>query len=354
MGRILDNVSKQWRATSPTRLVGWRVPAALIFSAALVVAAYQLASGIGNPPAALASEEAALLAAIATKDTDADGLPDWEEVLYGTDPRVVDTRQLGMTDGEAVAKGLIVPKAIANIAAASSTPGVSPGYGLPSAAAEGTLTDAFAKQFFTFYLEARAAKGDNLTEGDLKAIEQKTLDALKNAVIAAPDFKRRSDLKLVGSGEGALRTYAAEAEAVLLSNKNTAKKSEIAYLSDAVQNEDTSAYAHIESIAASYRVSAAGLAALATPDVIADDALMLINALARIAEINNDFKKYPTDPLVSILALGQYPGAVSALGTAFQNIHEAYARNGIHLSIGEKGAGFVNLITEVLPPPQTP
>src|SRR3990167_5251431 len=97
MGQILQN---------------WRVITAILFSAVLIVGAFVLARGIESPSSAQASEETALLHAIATKDSDSDGLPDWEEALYGTDPHNQDSFHLGMSDGEAVAKGLIVPKAI--------------------------------------------------------------------------------------------------------------------------------------------------------------------------------------------------------------------------------------------------
>ena len=343
MGRILGNVIEQWRVT-----------AALLFSAALIIVAYQLARGIGHPPVALASEEAALLAAIATKDTDADGLPDWEEALYGTDPRVADTRGLGMTDSAAVAAGLIVPKAIADITTTPSiAPGVSPGYGLPPAAAEGTLTDAFAKQFFTFYLDAKAAKGGAaLSESELQAIQQQTLDALKSAVMIAPNFKSVRDLEVIGSDTDALKSYAAAAEAVLMANKNSATKGEIGYLKDALEKGDASAYEHIASIAKAYRESAAGLTQLPVPAVIAGDALALINALARISEINMDFTKVPTDPLAAIFALGQYPDAVEQLARALANISKAYIT--VQFAPGEAGAAFVNIVTDVMTPPKKP
>src|SRR5207244_2422620 len=81
-------------------LPNWRTVTALGIALVLVAGAYILARGFEAPAAARASTETALLQAIATKDSDGDGLPDWEEALYGTDPHVVDTRNLGMTDGE--------------------------------------------------------------------------------------------------------------------------------------------------------------------------------------------------------------------------------------------------------------
>ncbi len=336
MGKILEN---------------WRVPVAVLFSAALIVGAYVLARGVGSPPAAQASAETALLKAIAIRDSDNDGLPAWEEALYGTDPHNPDSLHLGMTDGEAVARGLIVPKAIADVPVATSSPDTSAAVAdssLPPAPAEGTITAAFAKNFFTLYLAAKQNAGAaDLSEDDLTNISNQALNSLSSAVIAAPDFKSANDLAVSGSGPDALRAFAVSAEAVLLKNTSNATTSELNYLKYALQNNDTSAFSHIISIAKAYRASAAGLAVLPVPAELAADDLMLINAMMRVSEITNDFTLAYTDPLAAILALQQYPQATQALGTAFIDIGKIYAAAGISLPAGSPGASFVNLITDV-------
>src|ERR1035437_1193625 len=42
---------------------------------------------------------------VLTIDSDSDGLPDWKEVLYGTDPHKADTDGDGTPDGEEIALG---------------------------------------------------------------------------------------------------------------------------------------------------------------------------------------------------------------------------------------------------------
>ncbi|MDD2657474.1 MAG: thrombospondin type 3 repeat-containing protein, partial [Candidatus Pacebacteria bacterium] len=193
----------------------WQILAATLFSAVLIGGAYVFARGIESPSVAQASEESALLQAIATKDSDNDGLPDWEEALYGTDPRAVDSFKLGMTDGEAVAKGLIVPKAIADISVATSSPDgrviVDPS--LPPAPAEGTLTAAFAQNFFTLYLAAKQNNGGaNLSEAEMQSIAKQALTSLSAAITPAPDFKTAKDITVSGSGPEAMKAFAVSAE----------------------------------------------------------------------------------------------------------------------------------------------
>jgi hypothetical protein len=333
MGRILEN---------------WRVPIAVLFSAVLIIGAYVIARGVESPPTAQASTETALLQAIATKDSDSDGLADWEEALYGTSPNNSDSFNLGMTDGEAVAKGLIVPKAIADISVATSSPDSLSSDGLPPASSEGTLTATFATNLFSLYLAAKQANGGaDLSESDLTNISNQALSSLSATIVAAPDFKSVGNLSVSGSGTDALKTFAVNAEAVLAKNTNDASKSEILYLQDAVQNDDMTALPHIASLAKSYRDSAAGLAALQVPTELAADDLALINAMARMSEITTDFTRVDTDPMATMLALKQYPQAVINLSNSFMRINAIYKNAGISLSVGTPGASFVNLIENV-------
>lgn len=323
----------------------WRVLAATLFSVVLIVGAYVFARGIESPQAAQASSETELLKAIATKDSDGDGLPDWEEALYGTNPRLIDTFKLGMTDGEAVSRGLIVPKAIADIAVATPSPLSLDSSGLPPAPVDGTLTATFAKNFFALYLAAKQSNGGaDLSESEMSDIASQAMDSLSAAVAPAPDFKSAAGLTVSGSGADALTAFAVSAEAVLIKNTSDATTSEIAYLKNALINNDATAYPHIASIAKAYRDSAIGLSVLSVPVELAADDLMLVNAMMRISQITTDFTRAETDPLAAMLALKQYPQAASDLGTAFIQIGKIYAEAGVTLPAGTPGASFVNLI----------
>ena len=333
MGQILQN---------------WRILVSASLAVVLIVGSFLLAKSVESPNSAQASTESALLQAIATKDSDGDGLTDWEEALYGTSPNITDTFNLGMTDGEAVTKGLIVPKAIADISVATSSPSYLNSEGLPPPPAESTLTAVFAKSFFTLYLSAKQENsGADLSESEIANIANEALDSLSSAVIIAPDFKSAKDLKISGSGADALKKFAVDAEAVFLKNTSNASKSEIMYLQDAVQKNDTNALSHISSIAKAYRDSAVGVSVLPVPIELADSILSLVNSLMRVSEISTDFTRVNDDTLTAILALKQYPQAVLDLGNAFISIGKIYKASGVSLSDGEDGGSFVNLIAEV-------
>lgn len=335
MGQILQN---------------WRILVSAFLSVVLIVGSFLLARSVESPRSAEASMESALLQAIATKDTDGDGLTDWEEALYGTSPNITDTFNFGMTDGEAVNKGLIVPKAISDISLTTSAQNTANPLdpSLPQPAADGTLTSAFTKNFFELYLDAKQAKGGaDLSENEMADIANEALNSLSSAITTAPDFKSAKDLNVSGTGVEALKEFAANAEAVLLKNTSSATTSEINYLKSALENNDTSALSYIASIAKAYRDSAAGISALRVPTELVANDLALINAMMRMSEITTDFTRVNEDTLATMLALKQYPQAVLDLGKAFIDIGETYKTAGISLPTGDLGAAFVNLIYEV-------
>lgn len=328
-------------------LVNWRITFASLFSVLLIASAYLLARSIESPPIAQASTETALLQAIAAKDSDNDGLPDWEEVLYGTNANATDSFQLGMTDGEAVAKGLVVPKAIADIPAAPSTAITVGTDGLPPPPAEGTLTAAFAQSFFTLYMEAKQSVGGaDLTDTQIRDIANKALSTLAASVAPATEYKKAADLSVSGSGAAALTMFSADAERLLRKNSNNATTTELVYLKNA-QNGDTTAFAYLSAIAKSYRDSAVGLSALSVPRELVAADLELVNALMRMSKIISDFTLVNADPLTAILALTQYPLVMQDLAKAFTDIGSVYAVAGVHLPAGTPGAAFVNLMADV-------
>lgn len=329
----------------------WRIAAATLFSIVLVVGAYMLAKSAGSPPIAQASAETALLQAIATRDSNGDGLPDWQKSLYGiplTSP-TTDYFNLGMTDGEAVAKGLIVPKAIADLKiATSSGQAVVVDPSLPPVS-EGTLTDTFAKSFFTLYLNAKQANGGaELSATQVDVLAEQAMEALSLIVAVAPDYKSAKDLTVSGSGADALRAFAAGAEAVIVKNRkgSDAVENEIFYLQDVVQNGDTSAFPYLASIAKMYRDTAAGLAALPVPAELAASDLALINAMMRASGIASDFARVNIDPLAAMLALNQYAQTSQSAEQALAGMADVYTAAGVVLPASTPGAVFLNAVKQ--------
>ena len=90
---------------------------ALAFAVIVITGAWFL-SKPGGASLANAESTEALLKSYAIQDTDGDGLPDWEESLYGTDPKKADTDGDGVNDAQAVKEGLVKLSLSAEVPAA--------------------------------------------------------------------------------------------------------------------------------------------------------------------------------------------------------------------------------------------
>jgi len=313
-------------------------PIALALGALLIVAAYYLPHLLAAPRAQAGTTDD-LLKAISTKDSDGDGLPDWEEALYGTDPNKFDTFGYGMSDSQAVAKGLIVPKAatpIVNATAAtngSSTPADAfvPG-GTP---ASGSLTEQFARNFFAQYLAAHQG-GKTLSTADMTTFVTTAVEQLQASQVQQDAFTY-GEVKVAGSGQATMRAYAVAAEAAFAANTVQLPKSELAYLNDAVTNNDTSALDNITKISQAYTKIANAFIKLPVPTELATAHLALANALAQMDVVTSEFAAVNRDPILTSLGLANYTGDATAMRTAFVNIASALQHASVVLKPGDAG-----------------
>ena len=219
-------------------------------------------------------------------------------------------------------------------------------FDLPAAAAGGSITDTFARNFFTLYIDTKAANGgSDLSQTQISSLETEVLNQLSSSVSPTPDFKSKSDIKVSGTGADALRAYAEQAEDILRVQSAQLPKSEFQYLQDAVQNGDSSALDNINKIATTYRTTAAGLAVLTVPQELADAHLALINTIARIGDESSDFARVKTDPIATMFAIKQYSSSVNTLAQVFKDIASIYASEQITMTKGTPGAWFVNVIS---------
>jgi hypothetical protein len=335
----------------------WRIPIAVLFSLCLVGASYVLARAVSSPPSAEASPETALLQTVAQMDSDKDGLPDWEETLYGTDPQVADTRNLGMADGDAVRSGLIVPKAISDIEIAAAT--IPTNSKIDYEAEDlpiptpGTLTDSFAKQFLNRYVTAKAKNnGNDLTVTQINALADAMIAELTNAVSRAADYRNRWGMNVSGAGPDAIRSYAAAAEAVTKHNPSGAQKSDTQYFSDVIERRDVSAAGQLQALSKSYRNIAVGLAALATPEELVTPSLGIVNGVMRLSTIYGDIARASDDPFTALLALEQYYATQRAVTRSFKELASVYAAENVVLQKGTPGAEYVNLMKNIESSPE--
>ncbi len=281
-----------------------------------------------------------LLVQYAAKDTDADGLPDWEEALYGTDPNNAHSVRADVLDGEAVQQGLVKPK----FASATSTPvdvNSLPG----TTANSNTLTDQFAREFFASYLQ-KSTVGTPSAEAVATFVENKVDTLTKQGVLATFN---QTQIRIAGSGEDALRAYARAVDVATQPYSANASKGELEYYFDALSKDDAAALAKVRAIATSYTLSAGAYMKVPVPAEAAATHLALANALADTGRALTDMTAFSTDPLQAMVGVGRYPAAAQRVLNGMAALHAVYVSAGVSIEAGEPGYDFYHSLEAVVP-----
>jgi len=279
-----------------TRLLGAVALSAALVGGVLVITSPNFSLSFLHSGIANAASTATVLAAYAQKDTDADGLPDWEEALYGTDPHNAHSVSQTLTDGEAVAQGMVTPKAAGTDA--SSTPAdieaSIPGQ-LP---ADGSLTQQFAQEFFTQVVQN--SNGTTLTSDQEQSIVSQLLSNYTDRAQALIDSPY-STVDIHTDANISLSAYSAGFEKLALENTpDTGGAATIDLIQNWLVNNDASAKVGISNLAKTYASMAQGLAAMHVPPAQAANHLKLLQSFDTLARSMTVIANYQDDPLATM------------------------------------------------------
>lgn len=276
-----------------------------------------------------------MLKEYAAKDTDADGVPDWQELLYGMDPEDATSVRSDIKDSEALAQGLVrptieAPEGTIGSDIIASMPGVTP--------APGSLTEKFALTFFETYVTTGGG-------------EKLTAEALRSFVVSAVDEIRREatrdDAYVVAdfvASEGATpSSYLAGAEQAFAKNALSLPESELTYFSDAVLKSDTNALAQVKRIGDHYVAIAEGLRGVAAPIALTSAHQSLTNAIARLGATIGDMASLTDDPVRAMIGFGNYEKDARSMIDGFKAVKKAYDATGAART--GAGAGFYALLS---------
>lgn len=276
---------------------------------ALIVCSYLFSGPYSfRPSVADAATAESLLKAYSTKDSDSDGLPDWQESLYGTDPANPQSFKAGVRDGDAVAQGLIKPRF--ESAQATSTIDV-PG----KAVGTNTLTAQFSQEFLKRYVAAGAG---SMTAAQQQALITELLGVFstKSAALLTSPYTSAS----VRTDAGVpLTAYAASVEQVILANNVPTDAANPVDLMDAyITNGDATAQPKLERLARSYDGIHKGLAQLRVPPASAQAHLTLMRSFDSLARATKLTAHYEDDPVAALGGLTLYQPLSLSIIEAFK------------------------------------
>lgn len=285
--------------------------------------------GMTRIAGAQSSEE--LLREYAAKDSDTDGLPDWQESLYGTDPSNPESFQAGIKDGEAVAQGLIEPKVVVRPEEepidSDSIQGID--------AVPDSLTDRFSQTLLKQYLLSKGTEPP--TQEEIIAFVQQGVAELSASFVPKDAYSAAQVRSSGTSGGEALRIYAAQVDAAFGAHTVSTDKNELYYFDDAMKG-NASALKKIASISDAYTNISKALMDIPVPQEAQRAHLSLANALMQMSEISGHMASMETDPLRALMGIGLYQQSANRVVAALTGMHGIFTA--LQITIPEGTGGF--------------
>lgn len=288
----------------------------------------------GRAPHADAQSAEELLRAYVAQDTDSDGLSDWQEALYGTDPENPRSLSAELRDADAVAAGLAKPRFSSETYEPDEPPTDVPG----ADAAPGSLTDRFARKFLENYL--RLEQSGPLSEEDKQEFIAQAIEELSTD---QGDAYSPLDLALAPSGSAALGAYAVAAEGALMKNAMApGSRNELELVSDGMTKGDEAALDEARAIGEAHIAIGKALMKVAVPREAQPAHLALANAFVRTGTVIEGMAAVKTDPILTIVSIREYDAAKRGIVDAFASLAQVFESSGVDIEQGAPGYYFFN------------
>ncbi|MEI6022251.1 MAG: hypothetical protein WCQ32_00170 [bacterium] len=252
-------------------------------------------------PKVLSTQKEQTFGDIIAIDSNNNGIPDWEERLWGLDPTVAVTNGISNRD-------IVMQKRAENKAAG----------GTDLSTASGTDKLAYGIYTTTSIL-------DQVGNVDAGTLQDVTTPLVQN--IVKPVQKKLytiNDVILLPSTINNIHSYAINFQKVIA--KVHFDQDETTILSDAVQNND---YSKLDSVAQNgkeYQVIAQKLIQIKVPISIAREHLDYVNGIKTIGDTLVAAANIKNDDLLGATAIGEYSNATTLLNTAMDNLNQAIAK----------------------------
>ncbi len=265
----------------------------------------------------------------ATKDSDDDGLYDWEEILWGTDVNDPDTDGDGTLDGEEVVQNRNPLIAGPNDLLYDNSGLILPG------STEEEMSEA-KKEFYSMFLEQR---GEEIREMTVLALMQdfnneefvnREKYALNNLTLSS-----KNDEDFIRSYGNALGEIFAR-----YANKQDYPYDEVAIFAEALENKSPSGLFKLEFVSLAYKNLAEDLLAVETPMGAAENHLSLVNGYCMLSETAGAIRFFFEDPLRGGLAYETYVGQTALNQVAFFNTMLYFENKNIKFEETEPGSLF--------------
>ncbi|GEM_PF-2864145 len=279
-----------------------------------------------------ANEQARVIASLAVKealkDTDSDGLKDWEEAIYKTNPENPDSDGDGTSDSDEVnqnrdplKKGpndkIVEP--ISDTAVASN-PDIDPK----------NFTQNFTKALFESGALSSIDENGNLASGDfLNNLNIPDSINVENLFANVPSVSRK-DLTIVDTNDpAAVRDYFTKAGQIYRTTLGSFPESDIVIFTTALEQNNFSRMGELDTQADAVGRVAEEIKKLPVPGKYADATVGEINNLRKIQRIIEIMRAVETDPLAAYFAFQKRIALIDEMTNSTALIRDELVKEGI-------------------------
>jgi hypothetical protein len=274
---------------------------------------------------------------IAQKDTDGDGLLDWEETLWGTDPKNPDTDGDGIGDNEEITEGDRVLAAQALEAASAET---STTYERPT-----SLTAQLAEDFGKTYLQQKLTTSSVDTERMTKNLTTEIQRTVVRETSREPDspFTANDIIVVSDASPAAVHAYVNALGAAIISLPPVEKSA----LELFIENLNDQTIVQEKAFAgelAGYLMLIETLQTIPAPQSLASTHVLLLNNFWHQRLLTESFSKVSEDPIRALAAFNRYPIVAEESLVPLGAIMDALINNNISFTNEDEGIIFASYI----------
>ncbi len=244
---------------------------------------------------------------INTKDSDNDGLADWEEALWHTDPQNPDSDGDGTIDGDEVKD---------NRNPASGEPNDTLGTPEEIMTAGLNSTQKLSREFLVDYLNLKKA-GEYNEESAASLVNSLVKSGYKE-LDSGPKYTK-TDFKIISSTGENIRNFANEFAFVFSSNAPDSENELIIFV-DWLEKQEDAILEELEPIVEGYKKIVSESLTLAVPESLSGDFVDLMNSVNLLGDITQTFRQSNVDIVAALPALSAYENTVGATLNSYQSL----------------------------------
>ena len=270
----------------------------------------------------------------ANRDTDNDGLKDWEEILWKADPNKTDTDSDGTPDGEEIKLGRDPAIAGPNDKLKKTEEEEK-----PAAATPQTLTDRIAQKFAVEYLTTQGASGGNPNDFQKKSLSESLMTSLAKDALT---FKDQLDARnVIINKDVPAKSYLNELGAFLDKNFLGLKETEIDILDNAISTSNFDGLKKLDADISAYKKAVDFLKKEKVPENYAPMHLELMNILNNTAIAASYMQMTEKDPAKGLIGLSLYFNQVERAVNFSKSIKAQIKIDALEFKPAEGGYHFV-------------